>query len=41
MTKMNIHKAKTNLSKLIEMALNGEEVVITKAEKPKVQLIPI
>ncbi len=41
MTKMNIHEAKTNLSKLIEMAMNGEEVVITKAGKPKVQLVPI
>ncbi len=41
MTKMNIHEAKTNLSKLIEKALNGEEVVITKAGKPKVQLVPI
>ena len=41
MTKMNIHEAKTNLSKLIEKAMNGEEVVITKAGKPKVQLVPI
>jgi hypothetical protein len=30
MTKANVHEAKTNLSKLIEQALNGEEVVIAK-----------
>ena len=27
----NIHKAKTNLSKLIEEAYNGEDVIICKA----------
>lgn len=37
----NIHDAKTNLSKLIERALAGEEVVIAKAGKPVVRLAPI
>lgn len=41
MTKANVHEAKTNLSKLIEQALNGEEVVIAKAGKPLVRLIPV
>ena len=41
MTKSNIHEAKTNLSKLIEKALNGEEVVIAKAGKPLVRLVPV
>lgn len=41
MTKANIHEAKTNLSKLIEQALNGEEVVIAKAGKPLVRLVPV
>jgi prevent-host-death family protein len=37
----NIHSAKTNLSKLIEAALRGEEVVIAKAGKPAVRLVPV
>lgn len=37
----NIHEAKTTLSKLIERALAGEEVVIAKAGKPVVRLTPI
>lgn len=36
----NIHKAKSQLSKLIELALAGEEIVIAKAGKPLVKLIP-
>ena len=34
----NIHEAKTNLSKLIEKTLKGEEVVIAKAGKPVAKL---
>lgn len=34
----NIFQAKTNLSKLIEYTLKGEEVVIAKAGKPVVKL---
>ncbi len=41
MTQANVHEAKTNLSKLIEKALNGEEVVIAKAGKPLVRLVPV
>jgi prevent-host-death family protein len=37
----NIHEAKTTLSKLIERALAGEEVVIAKAGKPLVSLTPV
>ncbi|WAC59316.1 type II toxin-antitoxin system Phd/YefM family antitoxin [Brevundimonas sp. SL130] len=37
----NIHEAKTTLSKLIERALAGEEVVIAKAGKPLVRLSPV
>lgn len=37
----NIHAAKTQLSKLIEAALEGEEVIIQKAGKPAVRLSPI
>lgn len=41
MTKVNMHEAKSQLSKLIEQAMNGEEIVIAKAGKPKVRLVPI
>ncbi len=41
MTQLNIHSAKTNLSKLIEAALAGDEVVIAKGSKPVVRLVPI
>ena len=37
----NIHAAKTQLSKLIEAALGGEEVIIQKAGNPAVRLVPI
>ena len=36
---VNIHAAKTNLSKLIEEVLAGKEVVIAKAGKPVAKLI--
>ena len=37
----NIHAAKTNLSKLIERAEAGEEVVIARNGKPAVKLTPV
>jgi prevent-host-death family protein len=37
----NIHHAKTHLSKLIERAEAGEEVIIARAGKPAVRLMPI
>lgn len=36
-----IHKAKSQLSKLIEASLAGEEVVIAKGSKPVVRLVPV
>lgn len=41
METVNIHYAKTHLSKLIEAVLNGEEVIIAKSGEPKVKLVPI
>ena len=41
MTKVNIHEAKSQLSKLIELAKNGEDVVIAKNGKPEVRLTAI
>jgi len=38
---VNIHQAKTELSKLLVKALAGEEVIIAKAGKPLAKLIPI
>ena len=36
----NIHQAKTQLSKLIERVLLGEEIVIARAGKPVAKLVP-
>lgn len=41
MTKVNIHEAKTHLSKLIDKVLDGEEVVIAKAGEPVVRLVSV
>lgn len=38
---MNIQEAKTHLSRLIEEVTRGEEVVIAKAGKPMVRLVPV
>ena len=40
MTKVNMHDAKSRLSQLVEMAKNGEEVVIAKNGVPEARLIP-
>jgi prevent-host-death family protein len=37
----NIHEAKSRLSKLIEHAMSGEEVIIAKAGQPMVRLVPV
>jgi len=36
---MTIHEAKTHLSQCIELAFEGEEIIICKARKPMVKLI--
>jgi prevent-host-death family protein len=41
MTQFTVHAAKTNLSKLIEAALSGEEIIIAKGNKPVVRLVAI
>jgi prevent-host-death family protein len=38
---INMHEAKSKLSKLVEKALAGEEVTIARAGKPVVKLVPI
>jgi prevent-host-death family protein len=37
---VNIHSAKTNLSKLLGRVMNGEEIIIAKAGKPIARLVP-
>jgi prevent-host-death family protein len=37
----NVHAAKTNLSKLIEQACAGEDVVIARNNEPLVKLVPV
>jgi prevent-host-death family protein len=41
MPTVNMHEAKTQLSKLVKAALEGEEVVIAQAGKPAVRLVPV
>jgi prevent-host-death family protein len=41
MKPVTIHAAKTNLSKLIERACAGEEVVIARGSVPVVRIVPI
>jgi prevent-host-death family protein len=37
---VNVHAAKTNLSRLLERAEAGEEIVIARAGKPVAKLVP-
>jgi len=41
MLTVNIHEAKTNLSRLVEEAAAGQEVIIAKAGKPIARLVPL
>jgi prevent-host-death family protein len=41
MVSVNMHEAKTHLSRLVERATAGEEIVIAKAGKPMVRLTPV
>lgn len=41
MKTVNIHEAKTHLSRLVEEAANGEAFVIAKAGKPMVKVVPL
>ena len=41
MQTVDIHEAKTHLSRLIDRAANGESFVIAKAGKPLVKVVPL
>ena len=38
---VNVHAAKTHLSRLIEEACAGEEIVIARNSEPMVRLVPV
>ncbi len=38
---VNIHEAKTHLSRLLNRVCQGEEIIIAKAGKPIARLVPI
>ena len=38
---VNIHEAKTHLSRLLERVAMGEEVIIAKAGTPVAKLVPV
>lgn len=38
---INIHEAKTQMSKLVDRAQSGEEFIIAKAGKPVARLVPL
>ncbi|MGA1316205.1 MAG: type II toxin-antitoxin system Phd/YefM family antitoxin [Rubrivivax sp.] len=40
-TVINIHEAKTHLSRLVEQAARGQEFVIAKAGRPLVRVVPV
>ncbi|MEJ7785333.1 MAG: type II toxin-antitoxin system Phd/YefM family antitoxin [Solirubrobacteraceae bacterium] len=41
MTQVGMHEAKTQLSKLVQRAEAGEEIVIARNGKPVAQLVPV
>ena len=41
MYQASVHEAKTHLSRLLRRATAGEEVIITRAGRPVVRLVPI
>jgi prevent-host-death family protein len=41
MRKINIHEAKTHLSRLVEEAAAGDGFIIAKAGKPMAKLVPL
>ena len=40
MIQVNVHEAKTHLSRLLKRIMMGEEVLIAKAGKPLAKLVP-
>jgi prevent-host-death family protein len=40
-TTVNIHEAKTHLSKLLQRVMVGEEIIIAKSGRPVARLVPL
>lgn len=40
MTEVNVHEAKTHLSRLLRRVLSGEEVIIAKAGRRVARIVP-
>ena len=40
-TMVNVHEAKTNFSRLLDLAHAGEEIIVAKAGKPYARLLPL
>lgn len=40
MAVVNTHEAKTNLSRLLDEVQEGEEIIITRGNKPMARLVP-
>jgi len=41
MAQINIHEAKTHLSKILDRVSAGEEIIIAKAGKPVARIVPV
>jgi len=41
MVEVNVHEAKTHLSRLLVRVAGGEEIVIARAGKPVARLVPV
>jgi prevent-host-death family protein len=41
MTTVNVHEAKTHLSRILDRVSAGEEIIIAKAGKPVARLVPL
>ncbi|HEX5947394.1 MAG TPA: type II toxin-antitoxin system Phd/YefM family antitoxin [Acidimicrobiales bacterium] len=41
MAVVNVHEAKTHLSRLLDRAQAGEEIIVAKAGKPVARLVPL
>lgn len=41
MSQVNLHFAKTHLSRLVQEALSGKEVILARAGTPLVRLVPV
>ncbi len=40
-TLINVHEAKTHLSRILDRVHRGEDIVLAKAGKPYVKLVPV